>query len=54
MALIAASQVELSKPDILVNVSTGLSAWNFLEAEIAVKKGYQETILMIQGIKAKP
>ncbi len=43
MALIAANQVELEQPDMLVNVSTGLSAWNFLEAEIAINKGYEET-----------
>jgi len=44
MALLAENQVKLSKPDMLVKVSTGLSAWNFLEAEIAINKGYEETI----------
>ncbi len=42
MALIAANQVELAQPDMLINISTGLTAWNFLEAEIAVQKGYDE------------
>lgn len=44
MALIAANQVELAKPDLLINVNTGLTAWNFLEAEIAIQKGYEKAI----------
>lgn len=43
MALIAANQVQLSQPDLIVNVNTGLTAWNFLEAEIAIQKGYEVT-----------
>ena len=43
MALIAANQIELQQPDMLIDINTGLSAWNFLEAEIAIDKGYQET-----------
>ncbi len=43
MALIAANQVKLAEPDMLVNISTGLSAWNFLEAEIAINKGFEVT-----------
>ena len=44
MALIAANQVKLAQPDLLINVSTGLTAWNFLEAEIAIQKGYSEAL----------
>ncbi|MEA3287043.1 MAG: patatin-like phospholipase family protein [Candidatus Marinimicrobia bacterium] len=51
MALIAANQVELAMPDMLINISTGLSAWNFLEAEIAIQKGYDETIKALESIK---
>ncbi len=51
MALIAANQVELAKPDMLINVSTGLSAWNFLEAEIAIQKGFDETQKALEKIK---
>lgn len=51
MALIAANQVELAKPDMLVNISTGLAAWNFLEAEIAIDKGYEETLKVLQNKK---
>ncbi|MCF7823182.1 MAG: patatin-like phospholipase family protein [Candidatus Marinimicrobia bacterium] len=51
MALIAANQVELNKPDVLINVSTGLSAWNFLEAEIAINKGYDETRKVLENLK---
>ncbi len=51
MALIAANQVELANPDVLINVSTGLAAWNFLEAEIAIKKGYDETIKALERIR---
>jgi NTE family protein len=54
MALIAANQVELANPDMLINVSTGLSAWNFLEAEIAIKKGYKETVLQLELAGQKP
>jgi len=54
MALIAANQVELAQPDMIVNVSTGLAAWNFLEAEIAIDKGYKETILQLELAKRKP
>ena len=53
MALIAANQVELAQPDIIVNVSTGLTAWNFLEAEIAIQKGYEETIIQLELAKQK-
>jgi len=51
MALIAANQVELGQPDLLINVSTGLAAWNFLEAEIAIQKGYEETIKALESMK---
>ena len=51
MALIAANQVELAMPDMLINVSTGLSAWNFLEAEIAIQKGYDETKKALDSLK---
>jgi NTE family protein len=51
MALIAANQVELAKPDMLVNISTGLSAWNFLEAEVAIDKGYEETLKVLEHKK---
>lgn len=50
MALIAANQVELAQPDMLINVSTGLTAWNFLEAEIAIQKGYDETVKKLEAI----
>jgi len=53
MALIAANQVELANPDMIINVSTGLAAWNFLEAEIAIQKGYRETILQLELAKQK-
>ncbi len=53
MALIAASQVELANPNMIINVSTGLSAWNFLEAEIAIRKGYKEAILQLEMAKQK-
>ncbi len=53
MALIAANQVELAKPNMIINISTGLSAWNFLEAEIAIEKGYQETILNLEMARKK-
>ena len=53
MSLIAANQVELANPNMIINVSTGLSAWNFLEAEIAIKKGYKETILQLELAKQK-
>ena len=51
MALIAANQVELGQPDLLINVSTGLAAWNFLEAEIAISKGYDETQKKLELLK---
>ncbi|NQV16509.1 patatin-like phospholipase family protein [bacterium] len=51
MALIAATQVEIAQPDVLINVSTGLAAWNFLEAEIAIEKGYEETKKELERIK---
>ena len=54
MALIAANQVELANPDMIINVSTGLSAWNFLEAEIAIQKGYKETVLQLEIAKQTP
>jgi NTE family protein len=53
MALIAANQVELANPNMIINVSTGLAAWNFLEAEIAIEKGYRETILQLELAKQK-
>ncbi len=53
MALIAANQVELANPNMIINVSTGLAAWNFLEAEIAIQKGYHETILQLELVKQK-
>ena len=43
MALIAANQIELQQPNLVVDVNTGLAAWNFLEAEIAMERGYIET-----------
>ncbi len=54
MALIAANQIELAQPDMIINVSSGLSAWNFLEAEIAIHQGYKETILSLELAKQKP
>ncbi len=54
MALIAANQIELAKPDMVINVSTGLAAWNFLEAEIAIQKGYDVTIASLEQAKQKP
>jgi len=51
MALIAANQVKLSNPDIVINVNTGLTAWNFLEAEIAIDKGYSETKISLATAK---
>lgn len=53
MALIAANEVALNKPDVLVNVSTGLTAWNFLEAEIAINKGYNEAKKVLEDLKNK-
>ena len=53
MALIAANQIEIANPNMIINVSTGLSAWNFLEAEIAIQKGYKETILQLEVAKQK-
>lgn len=53
MSLIAANQVELANPNMIINVSTGLSAWNFLEAEIAIRKGYKEAILQLEMAKQK-
>jgi len=53
MALIAANQIELAKPDMIISINTGLSAWNFLEAEIAIQKGYDETILNLKLAKQK-
>lgn len=53
MALIAANQVELARPDLLINVSTGLTAWNFLEAEIAIQKGYDEAVEALARVKNK-
>jgi NTE family protein len=54
MALIAANQVELADPDMAINVSTGLSAWNFLDAEIAIEKGYNEMKTALELLKNKP
>lgn len=51
MALIAAKNVELAQPDLLINVSTGLAAWNFLEAEIAIQKGYNETQRALENLR---
>ncbi len=51
MALIAANQVELGKPDLAINVSTGLAAWNFLAAEIAIQKGYDETLKALDLVR---
>lgn len=51
MALIAESQMELQQPDALVDVSTGLTAWNFLEAEIAIEKGYTETMKVLNSLE---
>lgn len=53
MALIAETQMELAKPDMIINVSTGLSAWNFLEAEIAIAKGYEEMRTALETLKQK-
>lgn len=53
MALIAETQMELAKPDMIINVSTGLSAWNFLEAEIAIEKGYEEMRTALETLKQK-
>jgi len=54
MALIAESQVKLTHPDVLVNIHTGLTAWNFLEGEIAIRKGYRETNRILENIKQRP
>ncbi len=54
MALIAANQVELANPNMIININTGLSAWNFLEAEIAIDKGYRETLQQLEEAKQKP
>jgi|FLOH01.1.fsa_nt_gi NTE family protein len=43
MSLIASNQLKISEPDMVINVYTGLSAWNFLHAEIAITRGYDET-----------
>jgi len=51
MALIAANQVRLTKPDMAINIHTGLTAWNFLEAEIAIKKGYHTTQQSLEQAK---
>lgn len=51
MALIAANQVQLSDPDMIIDVNTGLTAWNFLEAEIAIQKGYDETVIELEAAK---
>lgn len=53
MALIAANQVELAQPDMIINVSTGLAAWNFLEAEIAIEKGFLEANKNLDQAKQK-
>ncbi|MCF7921095.1 MAG: patatin-like phospholipase family protein [Candidatus Marinimicrobia bacterium] len=53
MALIAANQIELANPNMIISINTGLSAWNFLEAEIAIQKGYEETILNLKLAKQK-
>ena len=51
MALIAANQVQLTDPDMIIDVNTGLTAWNFLEAEIAIQKGYDETVIELEARK---
>lgn len=51
MSLIAANQVKLTNPELLINVSTGLSAWNFLEGEIAIEKGYTETMKTLEKLR---
>lgn len=51
MSLIAANQVALAKPDMLINVSTGITAWNFLEAEIAIQKGYDKAVEVLETHK---
>jgi len=48
MALIAANQIQLQQPNMLVDVNTGLTAWNFLEAEIAIERGYEETRTILE------
>ncbi|MCF7808746.1 MAG: patatin-like phospholipase family protein [Candidatus Marinimicrobia bacterium] len=53
MALIAETQVELAKPDMTINVNTGLSAWNFLDAEIAIDKGYEDMKKSLNITRAK-
>jgi len=54
MALIAATQIELADPDMAININTGLAAWNFLEAEIAIEKGYNEMKAALESLKSQP
>ncbi len=42
-ALIAQYRMELTNPDIVINVDSGLAAWNFLAAEGAIRRGYEVT-----------
>lgn len=51
MALIAANQVRLTDPDMAINIHTGLTAWNFLEAEIAINKGYVTAMQTLEQAK---
>lgn len=53
MALIAANEIEIQQPNLLIDINTGLAAWNFLEGEIAIEKGYSETKRVL-GAKLKP
>ena len=51
MALIADNQVKLSHPDLLISIHTGLTAWNFLEAEVAIQKGYQVSHQLLETLQ---
>jgi NTE family protein len=40
-ALVAEYSMQLTEPDLIIDVQTGLSAWNFLDAEVAISAGYE-------------
>ena len=40
-ALIAEYRMQLTDPDLIIDVQTGLAAWNFLAVDQAIHTGYE-------------
>jgi len=51
MALIAQSRMALGDPDLILNIDAGISAWNFLEAQTAIDRGYQAAASALEAYR---